>query len=432
MAISYKYIVLGGGVGAGYAAREFSREGARSGEVAILSKEAVAPYERPALSKGYLFPRDAARLPDFHVCVGSGGEQQDFKWYAQRGIDLILNTEVVKADLAAKALTTSEGHVYNYDILVVATGSTVIKLPHSDAAGIHYLRGIDEAEALVEAMSKAKESSRNAIVIGGGYMGMELSAALITNEFKVTMVYPKPFCMPKLFTADIASFYEEFYQAKGATIVKGGRASGFELDSQGHFFAFTMPQVKAVVLSDGRKLDADIVIVGIGAKPLTGLLSGQVDEEQGGIKVDGFFETSVENVYAVGDIATFPLKLYGDMRRVEHVDHARKSAIQAVQAIRAKEEGRSIAPYDYVPFFYSRVFDLSWQFYGDNVGDNVGDAVIFVAKARKFGCYWARDDLIMGVFLEGGSPAENQDLAKAAREQPSVAEFLAGWNRATD
>ncbi|XP_024529493.1 monodehydroascorbate reductase, seedling isozyme-like isoform X2 [Selaginella moellendorffii] len=420
MAISYKYIVLGGGVGAGYAAREFSREGARSGEVAILSKEAVAPYERPALSKGYLFPRDAARLPDFHVCVGSGGEQQDFKWYAQRGIDLILNTEVVKADLAAKALTTSEGHVYNYDILVVATGSTVIKLPHSDAAGIHYLRGIDEAEALVEAMSKAKESSRNAIVIGGGYMGMELSAALITNEFKVTMVYPKPFCMPKLFTADIASFYEEFYQAKGATIVKGGRASGFELDSQGH--------VKAVVLSDGRKLDADIVIVGIGAKPLTGLLSGQVDEEQGGIKVDGFFETSIENVYAVGDIATFPLKLYGDMRRVEHVDHARKSAIQAVQAIRAKEEGRSIAPYDYVPFFYSRVFDLSWQFYGDNVGD----AVIFVAKARKFGCYWARDDRIMGVFLEGGSPAENQELAKAAREQPNVAEFLAGWNRATD
>jgi monodehydroascorbate reductase (NADH) len=180
-------------------------------------------------------------------------------------------------------------------------------------------------------------------------------------------------------------------------------------------------QVTAVKLKDGRVLEADIVVVGVGGRPLTGLFQGQLAEEKGGIKTDGFFETSVPGVYAVGDVATFPMKLYSDQRRVEHVDHARKSAEQAVRAIKAKESGESVAEYDYLPYFYSRSFDVAWQFYGDNVGDDVlfGDNDPAAANP-KFGSYWVKDGRVVGVFLEGGSADEYQDIARVARDQPPV------------
>lgn len=413
---SFKYVIVGGGVSAGYAAREFAKQGVQPGELAIISKEAVAPYERPALSKAYLFPEGAARLPGFHVCVGSGGERLLPEWYTEKGISLILNTEIVKADLASKTLTSAAGETFKYKILIIATGSSVLKLTDfgvqgADSKNIFYLREIDDADKLVEII-KAKKTG-TAIVVGGGYIGLELSAVLKINNFDVKMVYPEPWCMPRLFTADIAAFYEGYYAKKGVDIIKGTVAVGFTSDDNG--------EVKEVKLKDGRVLEADIVVVGVGARPLTNLFKGQVEEEKGGIKTDEFFKTSLPDVYAVGDVATFPMKMYGDIRRVEHVDHSRKSAEQAVKAIFASEEGKEIEAYDYLPYFYSRSFDLSWQFYGDNVGDAVifGDHDPASAKP-KFGSYWIKDGKVVGAFLEGGAPEENQAIAKVAKLQPAA------------
>ncbi|GLT40607.1 hypothetical protein SLA2020_147260 [Shorea laevis] len=413
---SFKYVILGGGVAAGYAAREFAKQGVKPSELAIISKEAVAPYERPALSKAYLFPEGAARLPGFHVCVGSGGERLLPEWYKEKGIELILCTEIVKADLAAKTLISAAGEIFKYHILMIATGSTVIKLTDfrvegADAQNIFYLREIADADKLFEAI-KAKKNGK-AVIVGGGYIGLELGAVMKINNFDVTMVYPEPWCMPRLFSAGIAEFYEGYYAKKGIKIVKGTVAVGFTSDSNG--------EVKEVKLKDGRVLGADIVVVGVGGRPLTTLFKGQVEEEKGGIKTDAFFKTSVPDVYAVGDVATFPMKLYNDVRRVEHVDHARKSAEQAVRAIKASEEGKSTDEYDYLPYFYSRSFDLSWQFYGDNVGDTVlfGDNNPESPKP-KFGSYWIKDGKIVGAFLEGGSPDENKAIAKVARVKPPV------------
>lgn len=400
----------------GYAAREFVKQGLNAGELAIISKEAVAPYERPALSKAYLFPESPARLPGFHVCVGSGGERLLPEWYKEKGIELILSTEIIEANLSAKTLRSASGKIFKYQSLIIATGSTVIKLSDfgvqgADAKNIFYLREIDDADQLVEAI-KTKKNGK-VVVVGGGYIGLELGAALRINNFEVSMVYPEPWCMPRLFTPEIAAFYEGYYAKKGITIIKGTVAVGFTVDAKG--------EVKEVKLKDGRVLEADIVVVGVGARPLTTLFKGQVIEEKGGIKTDGFFKTSFPDVYAVGDVATFPLKLYNELRRVEHVDHSRKSAEQAVKAIKASEEGKAIEEYDYLPYFYSRSFDLSWQFYGDNVGD----AVLFgdnspESASHKFGSYWIKDGKVVGAFLESGSPEENKAIAKVARIQPSV------------
>ncbi|XP_072981017.1 monodehydroascorbate reductase 3, cytosolic [Typha angustifolia] len=414
----FKYVILGGGVAAGYAAREFAKHGISPGELAIISKEAVAPYERPALSKAYLFPQGAARLPGFHVCVGSGGERLLPEWYSEKGIELILSTEIVKADLNSKTLSSAAGATFTYDILIISTGSSVIRLSDfgvqgADSNNIFYLREIEDADNLVAAIQAKKDGK--AVIVGGGYIGLELSAVLRMNNFDVTMVYPEPWCMPRLFTAGIAAFYEGYYANKGVKIIKGTVAVGFDSDAKG--------DVTAVKLKDGRVLDADIVVVGVGGRPLTTLFKGQIAEEKGGIKTDSFFETSVPGVYAVGDVATFPMKIYNDMRRVEHVDHARKSAEQAVKAIKASEEGKTLEEYDYLPYFYSRAFDLSWQFYGDNVGDTVlfGDNDPASAKPH-FGSYWIKDGKVVGAFLEGGSPDENKAIAKVARHQPAVAD----------
>ncbi|KAM0844342.1 hypothetical protein ACQ4PT_057120 [Festuca glaucescens] len=371
--------------------------------------------------QGLPLPQNAARLPGFHTCVGSGGEKLLPEWYTEKGIELILSTEIVKADLASKTLTSAAGATFTYETLLIATGSSTIKLTDfgvqgAEANNILYLRDIDDADKLVAAMQAKKDGK--AVVVGGGYIGLELSAALKINNFDVTMVYPEPWCMPRLFTAGIAHFYEGYYASKGINIVKGSYATGFDADANG--------DVTVVKLKDGRALDANIVIVGVGGRPLTGLFKGQVDEEKGGLKTDTFFETSVAGVYAIGDVASFPMKLYNEPRRVEHVDHARKSAEQAVKAIKAKESGETVAEYDYLPYFYSRSFDIAWQFYGDNVGESVlfGDNDPAAAKA-KFGTYWVKDGKVVGVFLEGGSADEYQAIAKVARAQPPVADLEA-------
>ncbi|KAK6230475.1 hypothetical protein QUC31_001993 [Theobroma cacao] len=412
----FRYIIIGGGVAAGYAAREFDRQGLKPGELAIISKEAVAPYERPALSKGYLNPKGAARLPEFHVCVGSGGERLLPGWYKEKGIQLFLSTEIVKVNLGSRTLISAAGETFKYQTLIIATGSTVIRLTDfkiegADAKNIFYLRELEDADELAESM-KAKKNGK-AVIVGGGYIGLEVGAAMRINNFDVSMIYPEPWCMPRLFTPAIAAFYESYYANKGIKIIKGTVAVGFNANPNG--------EVTGVKLNNGRVLEADIVVVGVGARPLTTLFKGQVEEEKGGIKTDKFFKTSMPGVYAVGDVAAFPIKLYNEVRRVEHVDHARKSAEQAVKAIKASETGKEIEEYDYLPYFYSRSFNLSWQFYGDNVGDTVlfGDNNPSSPKP-KFGSFWIKDGKVVGAFLEGGTPEENKAMAKIARLQPRV------------
>ncbi|XP_031275680.1 uncharacterized protein LOC116134132 [Pistacia vera] len=412
----YKYVILGDGVAAGYSASEFVKQGVKRGELAIISKEAVAPYERPTLSKEYLLPEKPARLPYFHVCVGTSGERQHPEWYTEKGIKLILSTEIIQVDLASKALVSASGQVFRYQTLIIATGSTPVRLTDlgvqgTDAKNIFYLREIDDADELIKAV-KAKKK-RKAVIVGGGYIGLEVSAAFQRNNLDVTMVYFEPWCGPWFFTAGIATFYEGYYANKRIKIIKGTVAAGFTIDSN--------RDVKEVTLKDGRVLEADIVFVDVGTRPLTSLFEGQVEEEKGGIKTDAFFRTSFPNVYAVGDVATFPLKLCNEMRRVEHVDHAYKSAEQAVKAIKASEEGKTIEEYDYLPYFFSRSFDLSWKFYGSNGGKRllVGDNDPGSEK-HKFGTFWIEKGKIIGAFLMNGTSQENEAIAKVARVQPPV------------
>ncbi|XP_071704064.1 monodehydroascorbate reductase 4, peroxisomal-like [Rutidosis leptorrhynchoides] len=234
---SFVYVILGGGVAAGYAALEFTKKGVSRGQLCIISDELVAPYERPALSKGFLLPEGAARLPGFHTCVGANEERNVLIVCDHlSGIELMLGTRVSLAFVRDKILLTETGEIINYKFLIIATGARALKLEDigltgSNAENVCYLRDISDANKLVNTIRMC--SGGKALVIGGGYIGMECAASLVTNKINVSMVFPGSYCMGRLFTPKIASYYEDFYKSKGVNFIKGTSLESFVLNSEG-------------------------------------------------------------------------------------------------------------------------------------------------------------------------------------------------------
>ncbi|KAK4400890.1 Monodehydroascorbate reductase, chloroplastic/mitochondrial, partial [Sesamum angolense] len=354
------FVIVGGGNAAGYAARTFVEHGLADGRLCIVSKEAYAPYERPALTKGYLFPLDKkpARLPGFHTCVGSGGERQTPDWYKEKGIEMLYEDPVEGIDVEKQTVRTSSGKLVKYGSLIIATGCTASRFPDKiggNLPGVHYIRDVADANSLISSLEKAKK----VVVVGGGYIGMEVAAAAVGWKLDTTIIFPEDHLMTRLFTPSLAQKYEQLYQDYGVKFVKN-----LEAGSDG--------RVAGVKLENGSTIEADTV--------------------------DGQFRTSVPGIFAIGDVAAFPLKIYNRIARVEHVDHARRSAQHCVKSLVTAHT----ATYDYLPYFYSRVFEYEgsqrkvwWQFFGDN-------------------------GKLKGVFLESGSPEEFQLLPKLARSQPSI------------
>ncbi|XP_068634264.1 monodehydroascorbate reductase, chloroplastic/mitochondrial isoform X2 [Aristolochia californica] len=408
-----EYVIVGGGNSAGYAARTFVEHGMADGRLCVVTKEAVAPYERPALTKGYLFPLDKkpARLPGFHTCVGSGGERQTPEWYKEHGIEVLYQDPVADIDVQTNTLTTSSGKLLKFGSLIIATGCSAARFPEKiggNLPGVHYIRDVADADSLISSLVKAKK----VVVIGGGYIGMEVAAATVGWKLDTTVIFPENHLMPRLFTPSLAQRYEGLYQENGVKFLKGALINNLEAGPDG--------RVAAVRLGNGSVVEADTVIVGIGAKPAVSPFEELgLNAAVGGIQVDSLFRTSVPSIYAIGDVAAFPLKIYNRIARVEHVDHARKSAQHCVGALLSAQTH----PYDYLPYFYSRVFEYEgssrkvwWQFFGDNVGETV-EVGNFDPKIATF---WIDSGRLKGVFLESGSPEDFALLPLLARGQPAV------------
>ncbi|KAG5382700.1 hypothetical protein IGI04_034170 [Brassica rapa subsp. trilocularis] len=378
-----EFVIIGGGNAAGYAARTFVENGMADGRLCIVTKEAYAPYERPALTKAYLFPpeKKPARLPGFHTCVGGGGERQTPDWYKEKGIEMIYEDPVTGADFEKQTLTTNTGKQLKYGSLIIATGCTASRFPDKiggNLPGVHYIREVADADSLISSLGKSKK----VVIVGGGYIGMEVAAAAVAWNLDTTIVFPEDQLLQRLFTPSLAQRYEELYRQNGVKFVK--------------------------------------VVIGIGAKPAIGPFETlSMNKSIGGIQVDGLFRTSTPGIFAIGDVAAFPLKIYDRMTRVEHVDHARRSAQHCVKSLLTAHTDT----YDYLPYFYSRVFEYEgssrkvwWQFYGDNVGETV-EVGNFDPKIATF---WIDSGRLKGVLVESGSPEEFQLLPKLARSQPIV------------
>lgn len=416
MSKSFEYLVVGGGNAAGYACREFVAQGVPAGAVGILTAEPVPPYERPALTKAYLHPPTAkvrARLPGFHTCVGGGGERQTSEWYEEKGIELV-NGRATSVDLASKSVAIDGGTI-TYQKLILATGVKALKVSSfgvkgDDLGNVFYLREEAEAAALVKSL-EALNGSGKAVIVGGGYIGLECAAALSGWGIETTMVFPEANCMSRLFDAELAQWLEDQYTARGIKFCKGQVVT--EFNGEGG-------KVTSVTLKSGEKLACDVAVVGVGSSPNADYCQG-LKMEQGGFAVDGSMQTSDPSVFAVGDICAFPSQ-YGGATRVEHVDHARKSAAQAVKAAM----GKSPEPYAYLPYFYSRLFEYTdapivFNFFGDQSGE----CKVCSLGEKSIGATWVKDGKVMGALLMGSpgpSPDDMGKLRELVTKRPAAAD----------
>lgn len=413
--LTFKYVIIGAGNAAGYAASAFVESGKlKAGDLCIIGKERMLPYERPALTKGFMTGK--ADLPKFNTCQAQRS-RHEMDWYDDNGINMVLGTTVEEVDLKNKVIKTRDGEI-NYGKCLAATGARPIYLNGDDKAGgplygIFYIRSYDQAKVLRTRLEEGK-SEEKIVIVGGGYIGTEMAACIAEYNFKdVTMVVSGNYVIKRIFPPEFAKVYEDAIVRNGTTLLKNKRVAGFEGENG---------NVTTVLLNDGQKLQADIVIVGVGSRPTTQLFQDQVEMEMRGIKVDGQMRSSVDDFYACGDIATFPIKCQDKMKRLEHVWVARKTAMQAARAMLGIEQD----DIDLVPFFYSHIFDLSWKMYGMKsekmvlFGFGPDNAV-----GEQFGCVWLNDeDRVMGVLVKGASKKEGETLENLVREHVAVSTNL--------
>eukprot|EP00747_Dinoflagellata_sp_TGD_P097531 gnl/TRDRNA2_/TRDRNA2_167160_c0_seq2.p1 gnl/TRDRNA2_/TRDRNA2_167160_c0~~gnl/TRDRNA2_/TRDRNA2_167160_c0_seq2.p1 ORF type:complete len:618 (+),score=127.42 gnl/TRDRNA2_/TRDRNA2_167160_c0_seq2:57-1910(+) len=414
----WDFVILGAGNAGGYAARELVKQLGPDvkGRVLLIGSEPVVPYERPALTKAYLHPPGAkvrARLPGFHTSVGVGGDRQTPEWYEERGVGVLTSKPVTKVDAKKRTLTLAGGEEVKYGKLFFCTGASARKatdvgIADDTSSGVYYVREEADAAALVSALDALKKASDEkqkpgkVVLVGGGYIGLEVAAAAAGWGFDSTVIDPDAAPLARVFPAQYSEKFRQRYEDAGVKFKFSSKASSFNKNADGSF--------SGVVLKDGQVVPADLAVVGVGATANSGLLKGQVKEQDGGILVDSQMQTSDPNIYAFGDVATFPLGKA--TTRLEHVSHARSSAGHAVQAALGKNPG----PYKIVPYFYSRVFEytdrpLVWQLYGEQKGTHAE----FKTPSGAPGEVWVDSGKVVGALVFGCPPPskEDTDLAKA-------------------
>lgn len=380
---AYRYLILGGGLAAGYAAQIFAAEGVQTGELAILSAEPTLPYERPPLSKAFL----AGKKPAEKLLINPPA------FYQEHGIDVWLETVVGRVDLEQRRVEAGSD-TFAYEKLMIATGSRPrhLTIPGADLEGVHYLRQLNDAQQIREAAAKAGR----AVVIGGGFIGMEVASVLRQLGLDTTLVVRDKRVWQNFFTPPMSAFFEDYYRQKGVQVITGAEVVSLAGDGR----------VSGVKLQSGDEIPADLVVAGVGAVPNIELFKDSgLTIEDNGILVNSYLETNLPAVYAVGDVARYEDSLYnGVRRRVEHWDNAKTQGQCAAQAMMGKHE-----EFFHAPYFFSDIFDLSYEFWGDTTGAN---DIIYRGEVAegKFSTWWLQDGRLRAVFVMN-RPAEERDLA---------------------
>src|SRR5512146_383655 len=266
---SSRFVILGGGMVAGYAAKQMVELGLKAGELAILSADDVVPYERPPLSKSYLAGKDTEDAIKI--------SPDDF--YRQHGIEVKLKTYVSAVDTKHMRLTLKSGEEISFDKLVIATGARprLLNAPGTRLKGLHYLRSMDDSRSIREHSQNAKR----AVVIGGGFIGMEVAAVLAQKNIEVTMVLGDDRIWKRLFSPEMSKFFADYYTARGVRIIPSTTVTELRGNTS----------VSSVVLSNGDSVACELVVAGIGVEPVTDFLSGSGLEINNGILVNEYLET---------------------------------------------------------------------------------------------------------------------------------------------
>ena len=341
---SYRYLIVGGGMTADSACRGI-RDHDQDGTIGLFGAETHEPYVRPPLTKALWTGKDESSI---------------FRGTPELDVDVHTGRRIVSLDLDARTATDDTGESHAYEKLLLATGGTPRQLP-GDANDVIYYRTLDDYHRL---RGLAGDGVR-VVVVGGGFIGSEIAAALATNGCDVTIVFPGPGIGARIFPAELSAFVNDYYREKGVTVLP---EESVETTSSG-----------SVTTKQGTVVEADAVVAGLGIVPTTELAEGAGLEVEDGILVDELGRAGGrDDVFAAGDVARFPMAALGGTRRVEHEDHANTHG----RAVGANMAGAG-QPYDHIPFFYSDLFDLGYEAVGDV--DSELDTVAHWAEPNRKG-----------------------------------------------
>jgi NADPH-dependent 2,4-dienoyl-CoA reductase/sulfur reductase-like enzyme len=395
-----KYVILGGGMVAGYAAKELVERGLQPGQLAIVSADTSLPYERPPLSKGFLAGRDTEES------IRINPEE----FYREHEIAVRLRCEVAAVDAGQRLLHLSSGEDLGFEKLIVATGARVRRLsvPGYDLAGLYYLRSLEDSQSI----RAHAASAQRALVIGGGFISMEVASVLARQGVATTLLLRQDRIWKQFFTPAMSQFFESYYAARGVAFLKQARLAA--LQGRG--------AVSSALLESGQTVDCDLVVAGVGVVPVTEPLANSGIELADGVVVNEYLETNQPGIYAAGDVASYQDTLYGQRRRVEHWDNAVSQGRHCARALLGER-----APFVHVPYFFSDVFDLSYEFWGDPAGaDEIverGD----LSGGASFSVWWLRQERLVAAFTMN-RPDEERTAAQRwiASQEPVSAAMLRG------
>lgn len=359
----YDYLIVGGGMAADAAVRGI-RSLDQDGSVALVSAEPDPPYDRPPLSKGLWKEMD---------------EEGIWRDTAEAGCELHLSRQVVSLDRDARTVTDERGEEMAYGELLLATGGEPRTLPQAPA-GVNYLRTYRDYRQLRE----AAERHQRFAVVGGGFIGSEVAAALAMNGKDVTVVFPEEGLCARVLPPSLSRHLNGYFRERGVEVRTGTLVEGIaEVGDEGYDLSF----------QDGDGLKSDYVVAGLGIRPRVELARDAGLEVDDGIVTDETFRTEDEHVWAAGDVVRFPDTVLGRSARVEHEDHANASGMRAGAGMAG-----SPSAYDYAPFFYSDLFDLSYEAVG--VLDPSLETVQAWDEPRESGVvYLLEDGRVRGVLL---------------------------------
>ncbi len=366
---SYKYVIVGAGIAAGKAV-EGIRNNDKDGSILMIGKEEYLPYNRPPLTKKLWFGTE--QVGDIFV--------QNEAWYADNNIDILLGAEVISLDRKRRSVMDSDGNTWGFDRLLLATGGVPrrLEIPGGDIDNIYYYRYLDDYLSLrAEAVA-----GKSAVVIGGGFIGSEISAALCKNGVSVTMVFPEDFLVQRVFPENLAKAVETLFMEKGILISKGDIPTSINSLDGGRFLTRTR---------NGKTFESDMLIVGAGIAPDVKLAVDAGLAVGNGIVVDEHLRTSDPNIFAAGDNAFFPYLALGQSTRVEHWDNALSQGEYAGWNMTG--EGQA---YDHMPYFFSDLFDFGYEAVGEI--DSRLESVADWEKSYERGViYYLKDHKIRGV-----------------------------------
>lgn len=386
---NYKYLIIGGGMTGDAAVKGIRKRDAQS-SIGMFSTEADMPYSRPPLTKGMWKGRPLEKI---------------WRGTDKHNVEFHLNCTVTKIDSAAKRVQDREGEEYGYEKLLIATGGATNRLPFGGEDIIYYrtLKNYQRLHALTEQKERF-------LVIGAGFIGSEIAAALTMLGKKVFMVFRGNSIGENIYPKDLSNFLNDHYRFKGVELVPGDEVTG--LEKTGDSFK--------VQTRSGLVFEVDGVVAGLGIHPNTELAKSAGLQVNDGILVNDRLQTSATDIYAAGDVAMFPHATLGKHTRVEHEDNALKMGEQAGRNMAGADEA-----YTHTPMFYSDLFEFGYEAVGE-LSSTLEMATDWQEAYQKGVVYYLADGRVRGVLTWNMRDKIKDAVALMAEAGPFKAEDLKG------